>query len=225
MLLYHQYDNIGILYILFFYMTGDIVSTSYFGLFGHSLMTFIGIGGICLLILLYCIVTYNSIIRAKNTVDESFSSIDTVLQNRYDLIPNLIATVKQYMQHESWIMEKVSEMRAKLLSTTDKTSAERFATENELQAGMKSIFALSENYPDLKASNNFLELQTQWSEIEDRLQGARRAYNAAVKEIRNKQETFPSNIVAKIAHIKPYEMFEAVESARTNLDAKSLFNS
>jgi LemA protein len=96
--------------------------------------------------------------------------------------------------------------------------------ENELQNGIKSIFAVAENYPDLKASANFLELQTQWSELEDRLQGARRAYNAAVKVLMNKKEMFPSNIIAKMMTIPEFTMFEADDSAKVEkIDAKELF--
>jgi len=125
---------------------------------------------VVVVVVVYGIALYNGIIRAKNSVDESFSAIDTVLQNRYNLIPNLVEIVKQYASHESSILNRVSEMRAKLMSTPDKVSKERFAEENALQAGLKSLFAVAENYPDLKANANFLELQTQWSEIENRLQ-------------------------------------------------------
>jgi LemA protein len=162
-------------------------------------------------IILYAISMYNSIINTKNTVGEAFSAIDTVLQNRYNLLPNLIELVKQYMSHEASLINKVSEMRAQLISSTDKSGSERFAQENQFQSGMKSIFAIAENYPDLKASANFLELQTQWSEIEDRLQGARRGYNAAVKQLNNSKEMFPSNIVAGMMTLPTYVMFEAEE--------------
>lgn len=175
-------------------------------------------------IMLYAISMYNSIINTKNTATEAFSSIDTVLQNRYNLLPNLVELVKQYMSHEASLINTVSEMRAKLLSNTDKTSSERFVQENQFQSGMKSIFAIAENYPDLKASANFLELQTQWSEIEDRLQGARRGYNAAVKQLNNSKEMFPSNIVAGMMTLPIYTMFEAEESAKSeNMDAKTMF--
>ncbi len=181
---------------------------------------------ILVVLILYWIMTYNSIISLKNTVMESFSSIDTVLQNRYNLIPNLIEIVKWYMKHESWIMTKVAELRASLLNSTNKSGSERFEKENELQSWMKSIFALSENYPDLKASTNFLELQTQWSEIEDRLQWARRAYNSSVKELNNKKQMFPSSIVASMMSIDDYKMFEAETAAKVEkIDAKAIFNS
>lgn len=195
-----------------------------FGLLGEYTNTLLGLGGIALIIGIYFVSAYNSIINTKNTANEALSAIDTVLQNRYNLIPNLVELVKQYMAHEASLINKVSEMRAQLLSNSDKGSTERFAQENELQAGLKSIFAIAENYPDLKASNNFLELQTQWSEIEDRLQGARRAYNAAVKALNNKKEMFPSNIIAGMMTLPAMTMYEAEEAARVEkLDAKAMF--
>lgn len=196
-----------------------------FGLLWEGLNLFLWFGWLLAFIIIYFIFTYNSIINTKNTVKEAFSSIDTVLQNRYNLIPNLVEVVKQYMQHESWVISKVTELRANLMSNSNKGSLERFAQENELQAGLKSIFAVAENYPDLKASANFLELQTSWSEIEDRLQWARRAYNASIKELNNKKEMFPSNIVASMMTIEDYKMFEADSSARVEkLDAKAMFS-
>jgi LemA protein len=152
------------------------------------------------------------------------SDIEVQMKRRYDLIPNLIELVKQYMKHESGILNKVSEMRSQLLANNNKTGKERFTQENEIQNGMKSIFAIAENYPDLKASTNFLELQTQWGELEDRLQGARRAYNASVKSLNNKKEMFPSNVIAKMMTLPEYTMFEAEESAKVEkIDAKELF--
>lgn len=202
------------------------METETFGILGQWTNLFFGAGGIAVIALIYFIATYNSIIHTKNTASEAFSAIDTVLQNRYNLIPNLVEVVKQYMAHEASLINKVSEMRAKLVGAGDKWSAERFADENSLAAGMKSIFAIAENYPDLKASSNFLELQTQWSELEDRLQWARRAYNAAVKELNNKKEMFPSNIIAKMMTLPALTMFEAEESAKVEkIDAKAMFNS
>jgi LemA protein len=200
------------------------METQTFGLLGQYTNTIFGMGGIAAIVVIYFIMTYNSIINTKNTVGEAFSAIDTVLQNRYNLIPNLVELVKQYMAHEASLINKVSEMRAQLISNTNKAGKERFAEENELQAGMKSIFAIAENYPDLKASSNFLELQTQWSEMEDRLQGARRGYNAAVKQLNNSKEMFPSSIVAKMITLPEYTMFEADASAKIEkLDAKAMF--
>ena len=200
------------------------MDTQAFGLLGQYTNTIFGIGGLVVIFGIYCISTYNSIIGTKNTASEAFSAIDTVLQNRYNLIPNLVELVKQYMSHEASLINKVSEMRAQLVSGTDKMSTDRFAKENELQAGMKSIFAIAENYPDLKASSNFLELQSQWSEIEDRLQWARRGYNAAVKQLNNNKEMFPSNVVANMMTLPVYTMFEADEGAKAEkMDAKAMF--
>mgnify|MGYP002776068490 CR=1 FL=1 len=206
-------------------MTGTTLETPVFGILGETTNTLLWLGGIALIIGLYFIVTYNSIINAKNSTGEAFSAIDTVLQNRYNLIPNLVEVVKKYAAHEVAVFDKVSEMRAALLSNTDKWSSERFSKENELQSTMKSLFAVAENYPDLKASTNFLELQTQWAELEDRLQWARRAYNSAVKMLNNKKEMFPSNMVAKMMTLPEYAMFEAEEAARIEkMDAKAMFN-
>ena len=167
---------------------------------------------------------YNNIIQTKNKVAESFSSIDTVLQNRYNLIPNLIATVKEYMSHETAAFENVSKMRSELLKNSDGSTEDRFDKENELQKWMKSIFAIAESYPDLKASTNFLELQTQWWEIEDRLQWARRAYNAAVKIFRDKKEMFPSNIIAGMMKLPVYDMYKADDMAKVEkIDASDMF--
>lgn len=196
-----------------------------FGVLGQYTNLLFGVGGIVAISVLFFIFTYNAIIGSKNSAVEALSGIDTVLQNRYNLIPNLVQVVKQYMTHESSILNKVSEMRASLMSGSDKWSIGRFTKENELQAGLKSIFAIAENYPDLKASTNFLELQTQWSEIEDRLQWARRAYNSAVKALNNKKEMFPSNIVANMITLPVYAMYEAEEAAKIDkMDAKAMFN-
>ena len=201
-----------------------LAETTNFGILGQYTNFFFWTGWLLAIFALYIIITYNSIIQTKNKVKESFSSIDTVLQNRYNLIPNLVEVVKQYASHESALLWKVSEMRAQLLSNTDKGSVDRFNQENQLQAWMKSIFAIAENYPDLKASNNFLELQTQWSEIEDRLQAARRAYNSSLKLLNDKKEMFPSNIVASLMKIEDFAMFEADEGAKIEkIDAKELF--
>ena len=179
---------------------------------------------VAIIIGLYILVTYNSLVGLKNNAVESFSAIDTVLQNRYDLIPNLVEVVKQYAKHESETLANVTEMRSKLLSGGQDGGKERFVEENMLQSGMKSIFAIAENYPDLKANANFLELQGEWSELENRLQGARRGYNASVKDLNNKKEMFPSSVIAGMMTLPEYSSFDAGESVRTEkIDAKSMF--
>ena len=166
---------------------------------------------------------YNWIVSTKNNVIESEKAIDTVFQNRYDLIPNLVEVVKKYASHEKWVLEEVTKLRSWAMSGQEMTQ-EKLKNENILSGTLKSIFALAENYPELKANENFLNLQEEWTEIEDRMQAARRAYNAAVKALRNKKEMFPSNIVAWMMNIPVYPMFEANEEAKKSLNAKELFD-
>jgi len=169
------------------------------------------------------IVTYNSIIRTRNSVEENVSAIDTVFQNRYDLIPNLVEVVKQYASHEKNLLEWVTKLRSGAMSGQEMTK-EKLNQENMLSGTLKSIFALAENYPDLKANQNFINLQNEWTEMEDKMQAARRSYNAAVKALRDIRQMFPSNIVASMMTIKKYDMFEASEESKKSLDAKELFN-
>lgn len=184
------------------------------------------IGLICwwlaFIILVSLLLTYNSIIGAKNDVENNKSTIQTILQNRYDLIPNLVEVVKQYTKHEQKMIEQVTTMRAQLIqqNTITKESAKDDAT---LSWTLKTVFALSENYPDLKANANFIKLQDQWSELEDRLQAARRWYNYAVTTLINKKEMFPSNIIAGIMNIPQYELFEGSQEAQKAISAKDLF--
>lgn len=169
------------------------------------------------------IVMFNTIIRIKNSVEENVGAIDTVFQNRYDLIPNLVEVVKQYASHEKTLLEWVTKLRTGAMSGQD-MSKEKLESENALSGTLKSIFALSENYPDLKANENFIRLQNEWTEIEDKMQAARRSYNASVKALNDVKQMFPSSIVAWMMTIKAYEMFEASEESKKSLDAAELFN-
>ena len=169
---------------------------------------------------------YNSIIASKNNLEEAKSSIETFLQQRYDLIPNLVEVVKQYMKHEREVLQKVTELRSSLLNQKGDFSKQRLENENMLTSALKSIFAISENYPDLKANNNFIALQNQWAEIEDNISAARRAYNAALKDLNNKKQMFPYNIIASFIPLpEDYSYFEAAPQAHKNISAKELFNS
>ncbi len=169
------------------------------------------------------ITIYNNIIRTRNSVLENSSAIDTVFQNRYDLIPNLVEVVKQYATHEKSLLEWVTKLRSGAMSGQEMTK-EKLENENMLSGTLKSIFALAENYPDLKANENFIKLQNEWTEIEERLQAARRSYNSAVKSLRDVKQMFPSSIVAGFMNLKSYDMFEASEESKKSLDAKELFN-
>ena len=192
-----------------------------FGILGQYTNLVFGIGGIIVITIIYFIYLYNTIIKAKNDVENNKSTIQTVLQNRYDLIPNLVQVVQQYASHEKNIIEQVSTMRAQMVSAGNtKLSPEE---QNSLWWAMKSIFSLSETYPDLKANTNFINLQNQWSELEDRLQAARRWYNYAVTILNNKKETFPSSIFASLIKTEEYALFEWQEIAQNAPSAKDLF--
>lgn len=169
------------------------------------------IGLISLIILgvfvLWVIAIYNGLIRLKNRVDEAWSDIDVQLKRRYDLIPNLINTVKGYATHERELFEKVTEARTRAMgagSAHDKAEAE-----NMLSGTLKSLFAVAENYPDLKANQNFLELQRELTDTEDKVQAARRFYNGNVRDFNTKIEIFPNNIFAGIMNFAKREFFEA----------------
>jgi len=159
-----------------------------------------------LVIIIYVVLTYNGLVKLKNLVQEGWSGIDIQLKQRTNLIPNLVETVKGYMGHESGVLEKVTELRSQALSSG--SIQEREANENMLTSALRQLFAVSENYPDLKASQNFLELQTALTNIENQIQLARRYYNATVRDLNIKIQSFPSNLIARSFHFEPAVFFE-----------------
>ncbi len=165
---------------------------------------------------------YNSLIRLKNRVDEAWSDIDVQLKRRYNLIPNLVETVKGYASHEKETLTKVTEARAAALKAQESGDAKtQAAAENMLSSTLKSIFALSENYPDLKANQNFLQLQKDLTDTEDKIQAARRFYNGNVRDFNTKLQVFPTNIMAKMLGFKSREYFEIENAAeRENVKVK-----
>jgi len=163
------------------------------------------------LVALFVVLTYNRLINLRNRVKEAFSDIDVQLKRRYDLIPNLVNTVKGYAVHESGVFQKVTEARTRAMGATG--VHERAEAENMLTGALKTLFAVSENYPDLKASTNFLELQRELRDTEDKVQAARRFYNNTVMSMNNKVETFPSNFIAQMFSFKKEEFFELEEEA------------
>ncbi len=166
---------------------------------------------------------YNNLIRKRNEVDNAFGGMDVQLKKRYDLIPNLVATVKQYASHEKELLTKVTEMRAK--ATSGNLSAdEKVALDNQISAGMKSIMVAVENYPDLKANENFMNLQRTLNEVESQISAARRTYNAVITDYNNAIQTFPSNIMAGMMSLKRKEVFVIPETERQNVDVKNLFS-
>lgn len=162
--------------------------------------------------IVFVIVTYNAFIRLKNLCNNAWSDVDVQLKRRYDLIPNLVSTVKGYASHEKEVLENVTKARA--AATTAKTPAEQSEAENMLTGALRQLFAVAENYPELKANTNFLDLQKNLSEIEDAIQNARRYYNAVVRDNNIKVESFPSNIVATIFNFEKREFFEMAEGER-----------
>ena len=171
----------------------------------------------------WLIATYNGLIRSKNRVDEAFSDIDVQLKRRYDLIPNLVETVKGYMTHERETLVKLTEARTAAMAVHDKKGAsmkEREEAENMLSGTLKTLFAVSENYPELKASQNFLQLQDEISDTENKIQASRRFYNGNVRDFNTKIQVFPTNMIAGALQFKAYEFFQAGAEERQNVQVK-----
>ncbi len=157
------------------------------------------------------IALYNGLVTLKVRVDEAWSDITVQLKRRYDLIPNLVETVKGYATHEKEVFEKVTEARANALNAQGVQATA--AAENQFEGALKSLFAVSENYPQLRASENFQQLQSQLVDTEDKIQASRRFYNGGVRDLNTKLQTFPSNMVAGILGYKPREFFEVENQA------------
>ena len=178
--------------------------------------------GVIVVIALAIIGMYNSLIRLKNRVDEAWSDIDVQLKRRYDLIPNLIETVKGYASHEKETLEKVVQARNAAMQAQSGGDTKKVAeAENMLSSTLKSIFALSESYPDLKANQNFLELQRELSDTENKIQASRRFYNGNVRDFNTKVQVFPTNIIAGMLGFKDREFFEIEDKKeRENVKVK-----
>ena len=157
-------------------------------------------------IVLWLVATYNRLVSLKNRAQEGWSDIDVQLKRRYDLIPNLVATVKGYAKHEDAVFTKVTEARTRAINAQGVTS--KGAAENMLTGALKSLFAVAEAYPDLKASANFAKLQDELSDTENKIQAARRFYNGMVRDLNILIETFPANIVANMFKFMKREFFE-----------------
>ena len=170
------------------------------------------VAGIALIVVAMVVGLYNGLVRVKNACDESWSDIDTELRRRYDLIPNLVETVKGYATHERELLDRVTQAR-NVAAANHGSPASQAADENVLVGGLRQLFAVAEAYPDLKASQNFLSLQAELANTEDRLQRARRFYNANVRDLNNRLEVFPSNIVAQMFAFTRREYFEIDDAA------------
>jgi LemA protein len=168
---------------------------------------------------LWLIGVYNGLIKLKNRTDEAASDIDVQLKRRHDLIPNLVETVKGYASHESGVFTRVTEARAAAMGA--QSMADKAKAENALMDTMKSLFAVAENYPQLKASENFAKLQDELSDTENKIQASRRFYNGNVRDFNTKIQVFPNNMVAGMLKFNKYEFFEVADAKeRENVEVK-----
>ncbi|MBN2163091.1 MAG: LemA family protein [Pontiellaceae bacterium] len=166
-----------------------------------------------LLPLIYAVTTYNTLVALKNHISEAWSNIDTELKRRYDLIPNLVETVKGYAAHERETLERVIELRNQCAADHGSISHQA-GTEQQLVAAVRNLLAVAEAYPDLKANQNFLQLQNELVNTEDRIQAARRFYNGNVRDMRNKCEAFPSSLIASLFNFQPHDFFDVDPAVR-----------
>lgn len=171
--------------------------------------------GIAVVVGLFAMAVYNSLIVLRNKVDEGWSDIDTQLKRRWDLIPNMVETVKGYAKHEKGVFEEVTKARSQAMQA--KSPDEVAKAENMLTSTLKSLFAVAENYPDLKANQNFMDLQATLREIEEHIQMSRRYYNGTVRDFNTKLQVFPNNIVAGMLGFKKREFFEIDDEERKNV--------
>jgi LemA protein len=168
--------------------------------------------GVIIILVIWAVAIYNGLIRLKNRVDEAWSDIDVQLKRRYDLIPNLVNTVKGYAAHEKEVFEKVTEARTRAMGA--QSAGDKAQAENALSQTLKSLFAVAENYPDLKANQNFLELQRELTDTEDKIQAARRFYNGNVRDFNTKIQVFPNSIFSGMLGFSAREFFEAGEGEK-----------
>ncbi len=176
---------------------------------------FIIAGVILLVIVLYVVATYNGLVSLRNKVNDQWSQIDVELKRRFDLIPNLVNTVKGYAKHEDETLEKVIKARNSYLSSGTREQA--MEADSELSSAINKLFALSEAYPDLKANESFLDLQAQLKETEEKISFARKFYNDTALLLNNKVDMFPSNLIASLFKFSKVEFFKANETERENV--------
>jgi len=174
--------------------------------------------GVIAVIIFWLVGVYNGLITLRNRTDEAWSDIDVQLKRRYDLIPNLVETVKGYATHEKELFEKVTQARTRAMGA--QSVEEKGKAENMLSGTLKSLFAVAENYPDLKANQNFLKLQDELSDTENKIQAARRFYNGNVRDFNTKIQVFPNNLIAGMLGFKKYDFFEIEEGEKEPVKVK-----
>jgi len=168
------------------------------------------------------IVIYNGLVRKKNQVDNAFAGIDAMLKKRYDLIPNLVSTVKEYAKHEQETLTEITELRSKAISG-NLSESEQIQVDNQITKAVGGLMVAVEAYPELKANENFLHLQRSLNETEEQISASRRAFNASVTDYNNAIEMFPSSIVANMMSYKRRMLFEIPEAERQNVNVGNLF--
>ena len=165
---------------------------------------------IIVILILWFIGSFNGLVTLRNRAQEAWADIDVQLKRRYDLIPNLVESVKGYMQHEAGVFENVTKARAQAMQATGSAKA---GAEDALSGALKSLFAVAENYPQLKANENFLNLQNELTDTEDKIQAARRFYNGMVRDLNTRIQAFPSNIIAGMFNFKAMDYFGNLSDA------------
>lgn len=181
------------------------------------MILYIILGVVALLVIIF-ISIFNKLARLKVMVEEASSDIETFLKQRYDMIPNLVEIVKGYAKHESSTLEKVTEMRTKAMSAG--SLPEKMKAEEGLSSAITQLLAVAENYPDLKANTNFIELQATLKDLEDSIQKSRRYYNGASRDFNTAIVVFPTNLIAQLFGYKKVEFFEAAEEEKKNVEIK-----
>jgi LemA protein len=177
---------------------------------------------VVLIIVIALVSMYNNLISKRNEIKNAFGSINAMLKKRYDLIPNLVECVKAYMQHEEHIILEVTSLRTQL--NEQKSNAGKLETDSKISRNVGGLMMAVENYPSLKASQNFIELQQAWNESEEQIAASRRFYNSAVTEYNTAIQSFPSSIIANYLKLKEENVFDITDQERENIDAKKLFN-
>lgn len=186
--------------------------------------TILLIAALVFILLIWFVTISNRLTRRRNQADNAFASVDAYLKKRFDLIPNLVAAVQQYMAHEKSVLTELTALRAQAMKG-NLSADEKMDINSKMTNALRSVNVAVENYPDLKADKNFLQLQAALNEVEEQLSASRRAFNAAVLSYNNGVQLFPSNIVAAMRGLKARKYFETDESERRNVDLKSLFKS
>jgi LemA protein len=178
---------------------------------------------IIIVLLIILVLMYNSLVAKKNQVDNIFATIDTQLKKRYDLIPNLVAAVSKYMEHEKSTLQEITKLRSEA-NRTDISQKEKIDLDAKVSSALGSIMVAVENYPELKANENVVHLQHSLNEVEAQIAAARRAYNQAVTDYNNALEMIPTNFMANAMGYKPKDLFVINEEERKNIDVGELFN-